>query len=466
MTQAYEIANPSVSLYPFQLKDNIEMGPDTPDPNAEKIWENLAEIGNILEISIVKNRDYQIDGIEKPLQGKNGLKASILADKIGDMYVADLSLSLNKTIPVNQLANLNPDGCLLPEKFNPSLGQTIIIFAKPVNINNDDKYRTIADDCVKSFVGSNSSQPKFIREGVFLNSPIFEYDSDREIPANQRCHIIVWLYKKADQPENDTLKKLTGDMQFLLRNLLASRSKILFVYDQSRECYKKAQKIAYKLEQKGKEFSDIDQESDREKKLTKLKELLASIRANLLEYAKLIRYIKENHNTIITNTENYENAWDKITANLSPGDTPDFWQKFLDIANNKYSKQITIDLGYLIPSQDLFQQMINIIRGMLEIEQLEFDRTAENDEKERDQYIQNTVFFWGTAVGFGGICASSYGLIYNSEIKEQIKLTFDPSLPLHPFAQSVIISSLLGIAVGLLVLAVKERKKLCKRLKK
>ncbi|MEG4496255.1 MULTISPECIES: hypothetical protein [unclassified Microcoleus] len=46
-----------------------------------------------------------------------------------------------------------------------------------------------------------------------------------------------------------------------------------------------------------------------------------------------------------------------------PGDNRDFLQRFQDLAENKYQRQIEVDLNYLIASQDLFQQSISAVGG-------------------------------------------------------------------------------------------------------
>ena len=101
--------------------------------------------------------------------------------------------------------------------------------------------------------------------------------------------------------------------------------------------------------------------------------------------------------------ENYAEALTRIRSLCIEGDNLDFWQKFLDLAEGKYQRQIEIDLNYLIASQDLFQQSISTVRGMVEIEQVEFDREQEDNEKKRDRQLENIIFFVGTAIGGGQI---------------------------------------------------------------
>ena len=144
--------------------------------------------------------------------------------RLQDTYTADLTFYYkNVTIKVADLTRLNPEGCLLPNAIQPSLGQTLLLYASPAVYNT---YRKLADESVKAFV--QDKQPAsvdFRAEGKLFGSPIFEYES-REDDARQRGHILVWLQ---DNPQ--TLKSAaTPTFNFYLMNLLCSRAKIGFVY--------------------------------------------------------------------------------------------------------------------------------------------------------------------------------------------------------------------------------------------
>ncbi|WP_190274335.1 hypothetical protein [Oscillatoria nigro-viridis] len=60
-------------------------------------------------------------------------------------------------------------------------------------------------------------------------------------------------------------------------------------------------------------------------------------------------------------------------------------QKFLSLRSRKYQSQIEKFLNYLIANQDLFQQTISTIRGMVAIEQVELKREQEEREGQRDR---------------------------------------------------------------------------------
>ncbi|MEG4206618.1 hypothetical protein QUA20_22170 [Microcoleus sp. Pol7_A1] len=474
MSQEWQIKNPSITLYPFHLRDDSDEGYKQVAKNAQILWGNLADnVGkefNINELNSLrdklicyKNGLYYPDGERKNLtneellisdSGKTlkfpqiiqpdnqKLDGSIYALRIHDTYTADLTFYYkNDTIKVAELTRLNPQGCLLPNAIQPSLGQTLLLYAAPAVY---DTYRKLADESVKAFV--QDKQPasvEFRAEGKLFGSPIFEYDS-REDDANKRCHFLVWL-----QENPRTLGFATSTFNFYLMNLLCSRAKIVFVYREARKKYRKAQQIVSELEKKLPEFSQIEREQDRQVKLQKLKQFLAEVRTKMFDCAQQVRYLQEDKNTIDTNAENYGDALTKIRSLCIPGDNLDFLQKFQDLAENKYQRQIEIDLNYLIASQNLFQQSISTVRGMVEIEQVELDTEQEDREKKRDRQLENIIFFVGTAIGGGQIFSAAYPLIKDKPIQWQP----DFSLPLHPFVATIIWSLLFGLLFGLLMLA-------------
>ena len=482
MSQEWQIKNPNITLFPFHLRDDSDEGYGQVTKNAQSLWENLADnVGkefNINELQSLrdklicyKNGLYYPDGERENLtdeellipDGGKTLKfpqiiqpdnlkldGSIYALRIHDTYIADLTFCYkNVTIKVADLTRLNPEGCLLPNAIQPSLGQTLLLYAAPAVYNT---YRKLADESVKAFV--QDKQPAsvdFRAEGKLFGSPIFEYDS-REDDARQRCHILVWLQ---DNPQ--TLKSATPAFYSYLMNLLCSRAKIVFVYGEARKKYRQAQQIVGELEKKLPEFGAIESEQNRQVKLQKLKELLAEVRTKMLAFAQQMRYLQEYRNTFDINTESYGKELTKIRGLCISGDNLDFWQRFLDLAEDKYRRQIEIDLNYLIASQNLFQQSISTVRGMVEIEQVELDREQmelykqqEDREKKRSRQLENIIFFVGTAIGGGQIFSAAYPLIKDTRIQWQP----DFSLPLHPFAATIIWSLLFGLLFGLLMLGI------------
>ena len=81
---------------------------------------------------------------------------------------------------------------------------------------------------------------------------------------------------------------------------------------------------------------------------------------------------------------------------------------------------------------------------------MEIDRKNEDKEKKRARQFENIIFFVGTAIGGGQIFSAAYPLIKDTPIQWQP----DFSLPLHPFAATIILSLLFGLLFGLLMLGI------------
>ncbi|WP_228057119.1 hypothetical protein [Tychonema sp. LEGE 07203] len=303
----------------------------------------------------------------------------------------------------------------------------------------------LAEECVTAFVrNQQQASPEFRAEGRLFGSRIFEHDS-REDDAPKRCHILVWLQ---DNPQ--TLQLATATFNSYLMKLLCFRAKIVFVYREARKKYRKSQQILGELEKQLPKLGEIEREQDRQVKLQKLKDLLAEVQTKMLAFAREVRYLQEDRNTIDTNAENYAEALTRIRSLSIEGDNLDFWQRFLDLAEGTYQRQIEIDLNYLIASQDLFQQSISTVRGMVEIEQVDLYREQEDNEKKRDRQLENIIFFVGTAIGGGQIFSAAYPPIEDTPIKWQL----DSSLPLHPFAATILWSLVFGLGFGFFTLSI------------
>lgn len=470
MNEPPQIRNPSITLYPFHLRNDGDEGYQQPAKNADHLWQNLADnVGKIFNIPELKslrdnlicyqNGQYFPEGETDRLSDQklllpNGktlsfdpltlsdtlkLNGSIYARRIHDTYTADLTFYCQyATISVADLKQLNPQSCLLPNRIQASLGQTLLLYAEPVVY---DGYRSLADKCVRAFVGEGiEPELKLTAAGELFGSPIFEYDN----PA-KNCQILVWLKQN---PE--TLNLATSTFNYSFMNLLCARSKILFSYNKAKESYGIGQQIASKLETILPEFTQIEAEPNREVKLANLKSLLAQIRILVFDYGKELRHLRELTNTIEINAENYAQIYAKIKELSIAGDDLRFLRKFRILCDRKDQSQIQKYLNYLIANQDLFQQTISTIRGMVEIEQVELDAEQAKSEKKRDRQLENIIFFVGTAIGGGQIFSAAYPLIK----EKPIHWLPDFSLPLHPFAETIFWSLLFGLGFGLFTLSI------------
>ncbi len=429
-----QVANPKLTLFAFHLRYNLAQGSQQPVENAEALWQKCVELGQKLDIPRLQSlperlhnenastsqnnqtsaylellpQERVLNFTAIPQQDKPHLAGEVYPLQIHDTYAVDLTLRYpNTTVEIAQLRGLNPDGCLLPSQIQASLGQTLMLFAQPVGEIEDD--RQLADACVEALLSDSEGQKLQVScqaQGQFFGSPIFEYDNERDNPE-QQCHILVWLNRN---PQTEELEEEANYYQPLI-NLLCYRSKILYAYYQSRWCNNQARPLYSQLESKAKDFKEL--KSEPEIALEQLKQWLTETPPIAFDYSVHLRDLELHRTTIETNAKNYRLNLDKITSLCIEADNLDFWQNFLNLAEDKFQEQILVDLSYLTPGQKLFEQMIATIRGLVAIEQTERDRILAETirqknqaEQEREQKLQLWIALVGTGLAVSGISSS------------------------------------------------------------
>lgn len=164
-----------------------------------------------------------------------------------------------------------------------------------------------------------------------------------------------------------------------------------------------------------------------------LEEILADIPQKSLDYSRCLQDLQIHLTALRTNIKNYNICLDNIAVLTREG-TPQFWLNFLNKDCQKYAEQIQTYLDYLTPRQELFQQVIDTIRGIVETQLTKQTRS-----------LELTVQIIGIA--FGG------GAIVSGVVTQHIDKPFAPinfKSPFHPLVLSLFWSILATIAFGLL----------------
>ncbi|WP_080813154.1 hypothetical protein [Halomicronema hongdechloris] len=347
------------------------------------------------------------------------LKGLLCPFRLHDAYAIDLTLFSPTPITLGQLNQLNPQGLLLPPHIQASLGQTLLFYAEVDALEKDD--RSIADACLAQLL-QNQVMPEFLAEGKLLGSSIFEYGSLVRDPA-QQYHILVWLNHNQLAPEVDEVSER-------LLYLLNSRHKILYAYDQSRWCDRQAKQLYSDLELNiVQRFNQIARSPDHLQQFQTL--LRNQLPQTAFQYAQYLRDLSDHETTINTNLQNYRQQLAKL-ARL-PGCDLTFLQDFLDLAENKYLKQIQVNQSYLTPGQALFQQLTETIRGLAELEQTESDRC-----------LERTVQVLGVGLATGTIVGAGY-----SYTEKPFKPPFSTNT-IHPFVAYLLWSFTAAFIAGVI----------------
>ena len=108
---------------------------------------------------------------------------------------------------------------------------------------------------------------------------------------------------------------------------------------------------------------------------------------------------------------------------------------FLELAEDTFVEQINTELAYLTPGKNFFDQMVNTIRGIVEIGQAK-----------RDRSLERTIQVVGIAFGGGEIVSG----VVTQHIDKPFAPTIDFNSPVHPLASSLLWSVLATVVFGLL----------------
>jgi hypothetical protein len=482
----WRVESPSLTFYAFHLRNDITKNTQQVINNADRLWEQCVTFGEQHNIVILKslkeelrsytynssdrqyyytpaNEDKEATLAEKPYlnewlelarKGSKSNKArhlrfhvetrhlpslqnvllmgEIYPLRIYDTYALDLTLRYRNLIDLPHLRLLNPS-----EAIKASLGQTLLLFAKPVNVP-ESAYQDFANQCVAALLGGDVHKHYFppqlqpSAQGQLFGSPIFEYDNHKENPTKRR-HILVWL-----NSHPDTLKRIEqSDVYHPLLNLLCCRSKVLYAYRQSRLCDRAAKAIYSELEgQINTLATPTPEQQATPQTLEELKQWLKQTPLTLLKYGKLLRNLEDHQSAIAINIENYRSFFDKIAFLCNEEDELEFLEIFLNSPCKQLETQIQVDLRYLSPAQELFQQTIDTIRGIVAIETEERSQMHEQQQEVRDRKLQDTIQCLGVGIGAASIVASSTGYLTQ---KEEISTPLR-DYSIHPFTLSLILS--------------------------
>lgn len=152
-----------------------------------------------------------------------------------------------------------------------------------------------------------------------------------------------------------------------------------------------------------------------------VKSFFNKLNAISFNYSCYLRDLELHRNTIQINVRNYKLYLDRIKAVWSEDDL-EFLSSFVELAEDTFIEQINTDLAFLTPAQSLFEQLLQSIRGIVEIEQTK-----------RERNLNTTINTLG--IGFGG------GAIISGVFVQHIdKIKKPVDLSLYPFYASLIIS--------------------------
>ena len=449
--------NFTLSLYAFHLRHTLTELPGEVVADANLLWENLVkvgegslpfvglkdlrsklicyqngkydpkrEIGRIPE-RLIDAQDLDLGSLPTPEGFK--INANLQPFLLNDTYAVDLTLvpeSPNISIDIPQLQHFKPSS-LLPSNIQASLGQTLLIYGEVDPTENCD---TLAKKLAIALVAGTNLNPVRTQQGELFGSLLFEYQAlDPNEPDNpaKQCHILIVINNS--QAATATL---AGEAYDWLLNLLCSYHKILYIYQIARQRYREAREIYSDLENKIQEFNRLI--SENKIQLFGLKSLMGKIPKKSFDYTRCLQDLQTHHTAITTNITNYKICLENIQT-IGRVNSPQSWQDFINKDCKKWQEQIQTDINYLTPGQELFGQFVDTIRGIVETEQTESDRS-----------LENTIQILG--IGFGGGAIASG--VFTTHI-DKINLPLVQKHPLYASLTLSIIATLIFIALGWLI---------------
>lgn len=452
-----KLENPSLTLYAFHLRNRLGQVREEVTPDAEKIWQEMVKLGQSLRIDILEalpqslicyqrgayspsaeNRYWAQSSKLSLLRSGNNLdfqhisqdsdlemKGTIIPFCVHDTYLIDLTFSSKNLLSLNQIHQLNPKGF---DSIKTSLGQTFIFYAElPDGEKSCNLF--LADECVKRLMPASTSL-KFVAQDLLLGNPIFEYDNGETDPA-QRQQILLW-FNCNHLPLDNKFDKAVEHLVLLLWG----QKKILYAYTQANYCVEQGISFYSNVEQNTQNFPQIANESNR---LDKFKKILIELPQESVNYAVQLRDLKDHKQTIEINIQNYQRQLEKLQI-LSSSNLQ-FLEQF---PSGKFFHQVQIEQNLLEVGYTLYEKLIESIRSIVAIDQVESDQRREEKEKQGELNLQLALAGFGVGFAVSGISSQ----VLNTPL-EKLQGQEPPKAPPIELIKSTSANVLIHIGIGL-----------------
>ncbi len=472
---------PNLHLFAFHLRRGLTGEPDSLASNPQQLWQKGDEILQALgfrerlQIAGYPNNSEEPPGAQVNLNPQKQLPLSgklpnsdltmtglVFTHRLYDSYSLTVNLRRpeqehqQKTddVPISFWRNLNTERLVfLPDFVQSSLGQTLVLTAfLPDSHRNKspEDLQEFARRCLKQVIPSRKIKVSALCQmGELWGSPIFEFggqvlDANMEGEAEVQPHILIYLFR------NQLSSSKFEGAYWQLINLFYYRNKVVSAYRETRTLYRKTYAIYTDLEKKVKSFKqELTQNTSRlaltQAQLEDLKMVLKELAALDLEYARLLRNYKHCRNTISINTKNYQVTLAEILNSLQEQEYEvqaqelEFFREFGDRTSPYFQARINDELNYFVEGSSLADKAIASIRGIVEIEQTQRDRSLQ----EQNQQLQDQIQAIGMGIGAGAIVASTFPLRFQEPMTYPWQDNRGESI--HPFASALLFSLLAAI---------------------
>ena len=437
-----KIDHPQVYIYSYQLSDSkTDVGSIWTWANS--LWQYFSP--DKTKVFSQANLSYPLTKPNK-FTHSNQIDGSLKFCRIDDSEgilarIGSPETDENKDLEIaTALTQFNVNNLLIADSHENWLGQTLLITYKSETYqqpsNND--FRKVADECLKNLFPEASVRPPFYRATELFDAPMFEYSS----PKSQ-LQVFVYLV-------DDEIEGKLGKIIQPLFELFYHRHKITkaFIdsrrnYDLLKERYLEIEQTIENLEAKITEVSRIElptevdsaQSVNIDESLKYLKTKLKELLRESLNYERALEYLEDFNNTINIHVYNYQEKLLQIDDKLQlQTDDLTTFKFFIDRNCRYYQEQIKGDLGYFKHGTDLIKIAVELVGGIVDIEQAECDRS-----------LERKIEILGAGLGAGGIVVSAVSAYVETPLVFRIPQKGDV---LHPAITSLLWSFLAVVIVA------------------
>ncbi|HEY9672846.1 MAG TPA: hypothetical protein V6D11_15490 [Waterburya sp.] len=411
---------PNVHLFAFHSDDDsITPSQSHTNFNEEQLWQKCNDILQRFQVNqALKVRKpgegFRVgllegakdSGIFLPLEGKilhqaqnHRITGCACPLKIEDSYALALNLRIpewneqgqrTEEVDLSIFHDFNIDNCFSSTPVNNSLGQTVLLTAwlSLKQQQSQQLWQEIADNCVQNFLGKSLEKcPPLYQSGQLFGNPIFEYGNPCQPQAYGQ--IFVWLFiREAFNGKHDS--KLDNNFGLFYQNFIdicLYKQKIIKAYQRSIKTYGNTQQKHQMLREAINQITKLSPENNQSivssqiqslsnTEIIYLKDQLQTLPKIALDYSEGIQVLELDRFTIEANAKKYAEKIRKVQERLSNCDLS-FLSKFnLKISEN-FQNDINLKIVNCVQGYSLVEKAITSIRGLVEIDKAQRDRTLE-----------------------------------------------------------------------------------------
>lgn len=437
-----KIDHPQVYIYSYQLSRESKAEVNSIWNWANNLWQHFSP-----EPTPILSKENLSDSLSEPkkFSHSNKIDGSFKFCRLDDSEgilarIGCPEIKENKDIEITELKQFNVNNFLLADSHENWLGQTILITYKSENYQQPSRnyFRKVADECLENIFPEASVCPPFYRATELFDSPMFEYSYPKS-----KLQVFVYLI------DNNIEEKL-GEIIQPLFELFYHRHKITQAFIDSRKTYEFLRKLYAEIDKTITNLetiiteltqiecpSEVDPQKsvNIDESLKYLKTKLKKILQESLDYERALKLLEDRNNTISIHVYGYQQKLSEISeiCQLITNNLTTF-TFFIERNCPYFQEQIKGNLGYFKHGTDLIKIAVELVGGIVDIEQAECDRS-----------LERKIEILGAGLGAGGIVVSAVSAYVETPLVFRIPQTGDR---LHPAIASLLWSLLAVVIVA------------------